>query len=153
MIKAKVKKYTPAMTKIRGTITSTTKNIEINPTLSADDFNYPVPRGVRLIRMPGAATNPAASSTEASRRNACINNLRQIDAAKNEFALEKGKKNGDPVTATDIAPYITGRESSPNVRPAAHIPSAKSAKLRPAPFPATRCRKKSLALAMQKAVC
>ena len=55
MIKAQVKKYTPAMTKIRGTITSTTKNIELNPTLSADDFNYPVPEGVRLVRMPGAA--------------------------------------------------------------------------------------------------
>jgi outer membrane lipoprotein-sorting protein len=109
MIKAQVKKYTPAMTKIRGTITFTTKDIEINPTLSADDFDYPVPRGVRLIRMPSASTSTsAASSTEASRRNACINNLRQIDAAKNEFALEKGKKNGDPVTATDIAPYIMG---------------------------------------------
>ena len=44
MIKAQVKKYTPAMTKIRGDITSTTKDIEFNPTLSADDFNYAVPK-------------------------------------------------------------------------------------------------------------
>jgi len=111
MIKAQVKKYTPAMTKIRGAITSTTKDIELNPTLSADDFNYAVPRGVRLTRMPGAATptRPAASpgaSTEVNQRNACINNLRQIDAAKNEWALEKGKPNGTPVTEADIKPYI-----------------------------------------------
>ena len=111
MIKAQVKKYTPAMTKIRGAITSTAKEIELNPTLSADDFNYAVPRGVRLTRMPGAATptRPAASpgaSTEVNQRNACINNLRQIDAAKNEWALEKGKPNGTPVTEADIKPYI-----------------------------------------------
>jgi prepilin-type N-terminal cleavage/methylation domain-containing protein len=42
-----------------------------------------------------------------SQMNACINNLRQIDAACNEFALEKGKKTGDSVTLnTDLTPYI-----------------------------------------------
>jgi prepilin-type N-terminal cleavage/methylation domain-containing protein len=42
-----------------------------------------------------------------SQMNACINNLRQIDAAANEFALEKGKKTGDPITmTTDLTPYI-----------------------------------------------
>jgi outer membrane lipoprotein-sorting protein len=49
MIKAQVKTMTPTMAKIRGTITSTSKNMEINPALSTDDFNYPVPSGVRLI--------------------------------------------------------------------------------------------------------
>ncbi len=111
MIKEQVKKYTPAMTKIRGTITSTIKNIELNPTLSADDFNYPVPAGVRLVRMPGAAGQGAAGGNAAvaranAQRNACINNLRQIDGAKNEFALEKGKKNGDAVTEADLKPYL-----------------------------------------------
>ena len=38
--------------------------------------------------------------------NACINNLRQIDAAKNEWALEKGKKTGDIPTAQDLTPYF-----------------------------------------------
>jgi outer membrane lipoprotein-sorting protein len=68
MIKAQVKSYTPAMTKIRGAITSTTKNLEVNPTLSADDFNYTVPRGVRLTPMPGAATptRPAAPTRSAT---------------------------------------------------------------------------------------
>jgi len=69
MIKAQVKKYTPAMTKIRGVITSTTKDIELNPTLSADDFNYAVPRGVRLTPMPVAPTpaRPAAPRPAAPR--------------------------------------------------------------------------------------
>jgi outer membrane lipoprotein-sorting protein len=63
MMKTQVKKYTPVMTKIRGTITSTTETLEINPTLSADDFNYSVPQGVRLIRMPNAtATAPRPAS-------------------------------------------------------------------------------------------
>ena len=38
--------------------------------------------------------------------NACINNLRQIDAAKNEWALENKKTNGVVCTASDITPYI-----------------------------------------------
>jgi prepilin-type N-terminal cleavage/methylation domain-containing protein len=42
-----------------------------------------------------------------SQMNACINNLRQIDAAANEFALEKGQKTGDPIVMnTDLTPYI-----------------------------------------------
>jgi len=39
-------------------------------------------------------------------QNACINNLRQIDGAKNEWALENGKTNGTPVTEADIKPYL-----------------------------------------------
>ena len=43
-----------------------------------------------------------------SQANACINNMRQIDAACNEWALEQGKKTGDgPATLTsDLTPYI-----------------------------------------------
>jgi type II secretory pathway pseudopilin PulG len=42
-----------------------------------------------------------------SQMNACINNLRQIDAAANEFALEKGKQTGATITyPTDLTPYI-----------------------------------------------
>jgi prepilin-type N-terminal cleavage/methylation domain-containing protein len=43
-----------------------------------------------------------------SQANACINNMRQIDAAVNEWALEKGMKTGDgPATLTaDLTPYI-----------------------------------------------
>ena len=42
-----------------------------------------------------------------SQANACINNLRQIDAAANQFALEQHKTSGTTVTtATDLTPYI-----------------------------------------------
>jgi prepilin-type N-terminal cleavage/methylation domain-containing protein len=42
-----------------------------------------------------------------SQANACINNLRQIDAAANQFALERGKRTGDPITYPgDLTPYI-----------------------------------------------
>jgi prepilin-type N-terminal cleavage/methylation domain-containing protein len=42
-----------------------------------------------------------------SQQNACINNLRQIDAAANQFALEKGKTSGSAITLTsDLTPYI-----------------------------------------------
>ena len=42
-----------------------------------------------------------------SQANACINNLRQIDAAANQFALEKGKSTGAAITlTTDLTPYI-----------------------------------------------
>jgi len=41
-----------------------------------------------------------------SQQNACINNLRQIDGAKNQWALEKGKKAGDVPTTQDLLPYL-----------------------------------------------
>jgi len=42
-----------------------------------------------------------------SQANACINNLRQIDAAANQFALEKGKTTGATIVlTTDLTPYI-----------------------------------------------
>ena len=45
----------------------------------------------------GSHTSPA---------NACINNMRQIDGAINEWALENGKTNGTVVTPNDITNYI-----------------------------------------------
>ena len=42
-----------------------------------------------------------------SSANACMNNLRQIDAAANQFALEKGKMNGEAINfQIDLTPYI-----------------------------------------------
>jgi competence protein ComGC len=39
--------------------------------------------------------------------NACINNLRQIDAAANQFALEHNKTNGEAINfPDDLTPYI-----------------------------------------------
>ena len=42
-----------------------------------------------------------------SQQNACINNLRQIDAAAQQWALENGKKTGDAINYPgDLQPYI-----------------------------------------------
>ena len=42
-----------------------------------------------------------------SQQNACINNLRQIDAAINEWALENGQNNGATVTSVGtVSAYI-----------------------------------------------
>ena len=42
-----------------------------------------------------------------SQANACINNLRQIDGAAQEFALENHKKTGDAINfPSDLTPYI-----------------------------------------------
>lgn len=40
--------------------------------------------------------------------NACINNMRQIEAAKEEWALEKGKSPGEVPVAADLTPYLGG---------------------------------------------
>jgi hypothetical protein len=56
--------------------------------------------------MAGIAIPNFVKARETSQQNACINNLRQLDAAKNEWALEKGKKEGDVCTAEDLKPYI-----------------------------------------------
>jgi len=42
-----------------------------------------------------------------SQQNACINNLRQIDAAVNEWALETGQSNGNAIANTQtVSAYI-----------------------------------------------
>jgi prepilin-type N-terminal cleavage/methylation domain-containing protein len=41
-----------------------------------------------------------------SQQNACINNMRQITAAVNEWALEQGQQTGANVTMAALTPYI-----------------------------------------------
>lgn len=48
---------------------------------------------------------------ENSQKNACINNLRQIDGAKHQWALEFGGTGATTPTAGSITPYL-GRGSS-----------------------------------------
>lgn len=43
-----------------------------------------------------------------AQKNACVNNLRQIDGAIEQWALEAKKKQGDAVTANDVSPYLKG---------------------------------------------
>jgi hypothetical protein len=48
----------------------------------------------------------AVQSVEAAQRNACINNLRQIDGAKQQWALEHNKTANAIPTPQDILPYL-----------------------------------------------
>ena len=41
-----------------------------------------------------------------SQQNACINNMRQITAAVNQWALETGQQTGANVVNTELTPYI-----------------------------------------------
>ena len=43
---------------------------------------------------------------QVSRTNACINNLRQIDSAKHQWALENGQKSSALPTSANLTPYI-----------------------------------------------
>lgn len=43
---------------------------------------------------------------ETSQLQTCKNNLRQIEGAKDQWALEYGKTLGDAVVAADIDPYL-----------------------------------------------
>jgi prepilin-type N-terminal cleavage/methylation domain-containing protein len=43
---------------------------------------------------------------QTSQTNACINNLRQIDGAKQRWALETGKDGADTPSNDEIQPYI-----------------------------------------------
>lgn len=49
----------------------------------------------------GFITEPRTSPA-----NACINNLREIDAAKTHWAAEHNAKTNDTVTLDDIRPYL-----------------------------------------------
>ena len=51
--------------------------------------------------------NQIGYHSRTSPANACINNLREIDAAAQEFALEKRKTNGEAINyPNDLTPYI-----------------------------------------------
>jgi prepilin-type N-terminal cleavage/methylation domain-containing protein len=64
---------------------------------------------VAIIGLLAAIAIPNFAHARAtSQANACINNMHQIDGAVTEWALERGKKTGDPAPSltTDLTPYI-----------------------------------------------
>ncbi len=64
---------------------------------------------VAIIGLLAAIAIPNFARARAtSQANACINNLHQIDGAVTEWALEQGKKTGDPAPslALDLTPYL-----------------------------------------------
>jgi len=67
---------------------------------------------VAIIGLLAAIAIPSfIKARQASQTNACINNLRQIDAAKEQWALNTGAVNGEPAIATGtdgVDSYIKG---------------------------------------------
>ena len=62
---------------------------------------------VAIIGLLAAIAIPSFVRTRAtSQMNACINNLRQIDAAKQRWAMENGKTGADIPVIGDIGPYL-----------------------------------------------
>ena len=64
---------------------------------------------VAIIGLLAAIAIPNFAHARAtSQANACINNMHQIDGAVTEWALERGKKTGDPAPSltSDLTPYI-----------------------------------------------
>ena len=72
----------------------------------------------------------AAVQAETLQRNACINNLRQIDAAKLQWALEKNRTTDAVPTVQDLLPYF--RDGIFPVCPAGGIYSLNAAAEEPA---------------------
>ncbi|MDA3872920.1 MAG: hypothetical protein PF795_03050, partial [Kiritimatiellae bacterium] len=74
---------------------------------------HPQLGGTQLLMVPAATGMLAGialpsfqkARTTASAK-ACTNNLRILDAAKDQWAIENGKKTGDPVTLEDISEYM-----------------------------------------------
>src|SRR2546425_579749 len=55
---------------------------------------------------------------QTAQKNACINNLRQIDGAKEQWALETKQNTNATVTAADIDGYIKGGTTNAQACPA-----------------------------------
>lgn len=55
---------------------------------------------------------------ESSRAKACVANLKQIDAAKEQWAMDNNKQNGDDCNMTDLtegeSPYLKSIPSCPS---------------------------------------
>jgi len=58
--------------------------------------------------MAGVAIPSFVQARGTAQHNSCINNLRQIDAAKEQWALAQGKAIGDEVDPTGVGHYIKG---------------------------------------------
>jgi len=65
---------------------------------------------VAIIGLLAAIAIPSfMRARETSQRNACINNLRQIDGAKEQWAMDNNANTGDTVTdTTDLDDYVKG---------------------------------------------
>ena len=63
---------------------------------------------MQLMMSGGAGMPTATASAPADPTKKCINNLKLIDAAKEQCALEKNLKDGQAVSETEISKYLPG---------------------------------------------
>jgi len=64
---------------------------------------------VVMIPLVAAIAKPAfVKARETSQQNACINNMRQMDAAKEQWAMAQGMRDGDTVDINAVNDYIKG---------------------------------------------
>ena len=64
---------------------------------------------VAIIGLLAAIAIPSfVKARNQSQTNACINNLRQMDAAKEQWALETGQSSNAPAVAAECDTYIKG---------------------------------------------
>ena len=64
---------------------------------------------VAIIGLLAAIAIPSfARARTTSRQNACVNNLRQIDGAKDQWSIENNKVDTDTVTSDNVTDYIKG---------------------------------------------
>ena len=64
---------------------------------------------VAIIGMLAAIAIPNfVKARNTAQANACINNMRQIDSAIQQWALENGKKDSDTATEADVSAYLKG---------------------------------------------
>ena len=64
-------------------------------------------------RLEAIAIPNFSKARSTAQRNACINNLRQIDNAKQMWATENKKTDGDVPSEADIMPYLNKGTSMP----------------------------------------
>lgn len=61
------------------------------------------------------------NAREQSRLRSCVNNLRQINGAKDQWALEAGKATGDACGMSDIMPYLKRTEPKCPIESTAYL--------------------------------
>ena len=69
---------------------------------------------VAIIGLLAAIAVPSfVRARETSQTNTCINNLRQLDGAKDQWAIENNKVDTDTVAMADIAVYLKAIPTCP----------------------------------------